>query len=139
MNLFLVLKILFLVQLKKLGYEWLWVGDEFCTERKLYFIDDLIKDGETLATGAKIFTTDDKLLISPACNLSNLFICSSKSMIEKMREYVDFEGFYCTNKTEVIKRAFARAIVTGIDVIYLLDTNICIYIINQKPIQFFKN
>lgn len=88
--------------IKKLGYEWLWVSDEFCTERKLYFIDDLIKDSETLAAGAKIFTADYKLLISPAYGLSNLFICSSKAMIEKMREYVDFEGFYCTDKTKVV-------------------------------------
>jgi hypothetical protein len=29
--------------IKVLGHEWLWVGDEFGTERKLHGIDDLIK------------------------------------------------------------------------------------------------
>ena len=30
-----------LQSIQGLGYEWLWVGDEFCTERKLHWIDDL--------------------------------------------------------------------------------------------------
>lgn len=33
---------------------------------------------------------------------------------------------------------FTRTSATGIDVMYLLDTNICIYIINHKPIQVFE-
>ena len=27
--------------IQNLGYQWLWVGDEFCSERKLWWIDDL--------------------------------------------------------------------------------------------------
>jgi hypothetical protein len=30
-----------LSSIQLLGYEWVWVGDEFGTERKLYWIDDL--------------------------------------------------------------------------------------------------
>lgn len=33
-----------LESIQSLGYEWVWVGDEFCTERKLYWIDDLRQD-----------------------------------------------------------------------------------------------
>src|ERR1700733_12860758 len=34
-----------------LGYEWLWVGDEFCTERKLQWIDDLRNQDRGLTAG----------------------------------------------------------------------------------------
>jgi len=30
-----------LESIQEIGYEWAWVGDEFGTERKLYWIDDL--------------------------------------------------------------------------------------------------
>lgn len=87
---------------KKLGYDWIWVGDEFATERKLYFVDDLIKSNEVLATGAKLFTPDYQLLISTAYGVSSLFICSSKQMIATICQSADLEGFYCTPQTEVV-------------------------------------
>ena len=41
----------------------LWVGDEFCTERKLHWIDDLKEQDKGLTTGRfNVFTPDKKVL-----------------------------------------------------------------------------
>lgn len=87
--------------IKKLGYDWVWLGDEFATERKLYFVDDLIVGDEVVGTGA-IFTPDYQLLIGTIYGVSSLFICSSKQMIEKIRQCADLEGFYCTPQMAVV-------------------------------------
>ena len=47
--------------LQELGYDWVWVGDEFCRERKLYWIDDLLSEDESTIQGyANVFTPDKK-------------------------------------------------------------------------------
>lgn len=88
--------------IKKLGYDWVWVGDEFATERKLHFIDDLILSEQANIGVGTIFTPDYQLLIGSIYGVSSVFICSSKQMIEKIRQFYDFEGFYCTPQTEVV-------------------------------------
>lgn len=86
--------------IKSLGYDWLWVGDEFGTERKLRWIDDLIK-GDELSKPSCIFTPDNRLLVTTHWDSHCSFLCSSKKNIEKILEFDQFEGFYCTENTEV--------------------------------------
>lgn len=85
---------------QSLGYDWVWCGDEFATERKLYFIDDLIQS-DTLMWNGRIFTPDYELLIGAIYNIGSVFICSSRDKIEQMRQAYPFEGFYCTPTTQV--------------------------------------
>lgn len=86
--------------LKHIGYQWLWVGDEFCTERKLHWIDDLMEEDEIPPHGC-VFTHDHHILAATHWDSHCSFLCSSKQTIHKILEFDDFEGFYCTPKTEV--------------------------------------
>jgi hypothetical protein len=91
--------------IKVLGHEWLWVGDEFGTERKLHWIDDLIKNDEIPGHGC-VFTHDHSLLVTTHWDSHCSFLCSSKEIIEKILKVEDFEGFYCTEETEVYWGAY---------------------------------
>ena len=86
--------------IKLLGFEWLWVGDEFGTERKLHWIDDLMSSDEVPSHGC-IFTPDHRILITTHWDSHCSFLCSSRDWIEKILEVDNFEGFYCTENTEV--------------------------------------
>ena len=86
--------------LQAIGQEWLWVGDEFCTERKLTWIEDL-KGCNEAPSHACFFTPDKKVLITTHWDSHFSFLCSSKSTIEQILKYGEFEGFYCTSETEV--------------------------------------
>jgi len=85
-----------------LGYEWAWVGDEFGTERKLYWIDDL-KDQDDGPTSrcrhVNVFTPDKGLLWTTHWDSHFSFICSSQRNIGAIRTL--FEGFFCGPNTEV--------------------------------------
>ncbi|PKF49200.1 DUF2711 family protein [Enterovibrio nigricans] len=85
---------------KKLGYTWLWVGDEFGTERKLHWIGDLVKTDEIPPHGC-IFTHDHKLLVTTHWDSHCSYLCSSREIIEQILESDPFEGFYCTSNTSV--------------------------------------
>ena len=86
--------------IKSLGHGWLWVGDEFGTERKLHWIDDLIVEDEIPCHGC-VFTHDHSLLVTTHWDSHCSFLCSSKEIIEKILSTDDLEGFYCTENTEV--------------------------------------
>jgi hypothetical protein len=86
--------------LKNIGYKWLWVGDEFGTERQLHWIDDLMAKEQIPAHGC-VFTHDHNVLVATHWDSHCSFLCSSKETIEMILEFDDFEGFYCTPKTEV--------------------------------------
>lgn len=86
--------------IKTLGHEWLWVADEFGTERKLTWIDDLIEKDLVSSHGC-VFTHDHSLLITTHWDSHCSFLCSSKDIIEKILSVDNFEGFYCSPKTEV--------------------------------------
>lgn len=86
--------------IQSLGYDWLWVGDEFGTERKLHWIGDLI-DKDVIPSHGCVFTHDHSLLITTHWDSHCSFLCSSKEYIEKILSSGDFEGFYCTPRTEV--------------------------------------
>ncbi len=91
--------------IKHLGHEWLWVGDEFASERKLMWIDDLLEKNEIPSHGC-IFTHDHSLLVTTHWDSHCSFLCSSKETVERILEIDDFEGFYCTEKTEVYWGAY---------------------------------
>lgn len=91
--------------IKSLGYHWLWVGDEFGTERKLHWIDDLIKKDEIPAHGC-VFAHDHSILVTTHWDSHCSFLCSSRDVIEKILAIDNFEGFYCTPNTQVYWGAY---------------------------------
>jgi hypothetical protein len=86
--------------LQHLGHEWVWVGDEFCTKRKLTWIDDL-KKGDEIPCHGCVFTPDKSIMITSHWDSHFSFLCSSKSTILQILDHQDFEGFFCTPETEV--------------------------------------
>ena len=88
--------------IQDLGYQWVWVGDEFCTERKLYWIDDL-KSKDALATNGtcNVFTPDKQLLWTAHWDSHFSFLCSSLHNLELAKLRSEFEGFLCAPSTEV--------------------------------------
>jgi hypothetical protein len=91
-----------LLSLQGLGYEWVWVGDEFGTERKLHWIDDLKgqDDGPTSRhRHVNVFTQDKGLLWTIHWDSHFSFLCSSERNLGAIQER--FEGFFCGPNTEV--------------------------------------
>ncbi len=86
--------------IKHLGHEWLWLGDELCSERKIHWIDDIIKEDIIPCHGC-IFTNNNELLVTTHWDSHCSFLCGSKKDIDKILQFHKFEGFFCTNKTEV--------------------------------------
>ncbi|WP_424237750.1 DUF2711 family protein [Bhargavaea ginsengi] len=85
---------------KKEGYEWLWVGDEFCTERKLEYIDDLIT-GDMMERN-NLFTHDQSLLITTHWDSHFSMICSNdRKRLGRIVQDCNLEGFYCDDRTEI--------------------------------------
>jgi hypothetical protein len=91
-----------LAAIQGLGHSWVWLGDDFCTERKLYWIEDLKgSDRKSAAGRCNIFTPDQSLLWTTHWDSHFSFLCSSKSNLAKILELGRFEGFFCTPSTEV--------------------------------------
>lgn len=86
-----------------LGYEWVWVGDEFGTARKLYWIEDLKgPDADVTARHhCNVFTPDKQLLWTTHWDSHFSFLCSSKRNLDAIQKANQFEGFFCTPLTEV--------------------------------------
>jgi hypothetical protein len=87
--------------IKIIGHEWLWFGDEFCTERKLEYIDDLINDNNMLNQGKNLFTHDNSILIATHWDSHFSLLCSDKYTVEQLVNSCELEGFYCNEKTEI--------------------------------------
>lgn len=85
--------------LQSLGYKWAWLGDEFCTERKLKWIEEL--DIAEIYCHGCIFTPDHKILLVSHWDSHCTFLCSSKGKISQFVQEAELEGFYCTPQTEV--------------------------------------
>lgn len=86
-----------------LGHDWVWVGDEMCTQRKLYWIDDL-KDGieDPLASYCNVFSPDKSLLWTVHWDSHFSFLCSaSESALRDIGVEEKLEGFFCEPETEV--------------------------------------
>lgn len=88
---------------QELGHDWVWVGDEFCTERKLYWIDDL-KAGinDPISGHCNVFAPDKSLLWTVHWDSHFSFLCSSSEMALKSAGVEEkLEGFFCDSETEV--------------------------------------
>ena len=91
-----------LSSIQNLGYDWVWVGDEFGTERKLHWIDDLKKiDSGPTAGHSNVFTPDKAVLWTTHWDSHFSFLCSSKQNLTTVKEAKKFEGFFCDSSTEV--------------------------------------
>ncbi|WMW80917.1 DUF2711 family protein [Undibacterium cyanobacteriorum] len=87
---------------KDLGHQWAWFGDEFCTERKLYWIDELSKAESTPIGGhSNIFSADHSLLWTVHWDSHFSFLCGTRTDLERARVAERVEGFYCAPSTEV--------------------------------------
>lgn len=90
----------FFEAMQRLGYTWLWVGDEFCSERKLWWIDDL-KAADACGGHSNLFTPDQSMLFTTHWDSHFSFVCSSREKLEALMSMKEFEGFYCEPETEV--------------------------------------
>jgi len=86
--------------IQKIGYDSLWVGDEFCTERKLEWIEDL-KGKQAFPCHGNLFTPDHAILITTHWDSHFSFLCSDRSRIDQVLKCYSFEGFFCDPRTEV--------------------------------------
>lgn len=87
---------------QSIGFQWAWVGNEFGTERKLYWIDDL-KAKEISATcgHCNVFSPDKSLLWTTHWDSHFSFVCGSREVLEPLVQSMNFEGFFCGKDTEV--------------------------------------
>lgn len=87
---------------QSLGHQWVWVGDELGTERKLYWIDDLKSDEkETTGGHRNIFTPDKSLLWTTHWDSHFSFLCGSDAHLTSLIHSLNLEGFFCDSETEV--------------------------------------
>ncbi len=86
--------------LQKIGHQWLWLGDEFCSERKLFWIEDL-KQVEEIPSHGCVFTPDKSVLITTHWDSHFSLLCSSKETIDNILDKENFEGFFCSPQTEI--------------------------------------
>ncbi len=90
-----------LSSIQSLGFEWVWIGDEFGTERKLYWIDDLKSQESGPTVGHYVFTSDKALLWTTHWDSHFSFLCSSERNFNAIQDVYHFEGFFCDQATEV--------------------------------------
>lgn len=91
-----------LKSIKKEGYEWIWYGDEFCTKRKLEYIDDLVEDNEAFSVHPiNLFTHDYKILLTTDWDSHFSLLCGDKQTVNNIVESCRLEGFYCNESTEI--------------------------------------
>lgn len=91
-----------LENIKKEGYEWIWYGDEFCTERKLEYIDELVEDYNAFQNHPiNLFTHDHKILLTTHWDSHYSMLCADKNTVNKLVESCNLEGFYCSEHTEI--------------------------------------
>jgi hypothetical protein len=88
--------------IQSLGSEWVWVGDELCTERKLHWIDDLKPaKAETTLTQGSVFTPEKSTLWTVHWDSHFSLFCSTRENVERLSRHPDLEGFICGPATEV--------------------------------------
>lgn len=87
---------------QELGHEWVWIGDEFCTERKLYWIDDLKgKDQDAIRGRCNVFAPNHSLLWTVHWDSHFSLLCASSENLRKAPALGRIEGFFCSEATEV--------------------------------------
>lgn len=79
-----------------------WVGDEFCTERKLCWIDDLEPASAKVALlSGSVFTPDKANLWTVHWDSHFTIFCSSRLNVERLARHPTLEGFVCAPETEI--------------------------------------
>ncbi|MGN1400808.1 MAG: hypothetical protein ACI4XL_04825, partial [Bacillus sp. (in: firmicutes)] len=84
--------------IKIMGHEWIWLGDEFCTVRKLEYMDDLIQDHQLIEQGNNLFTHDNSILITTHWDSHFSMLGSDKCTVEQLVHLCELEGFYCNER-----------------------------------------
>jgi hypothetical protein len=85
---------------KEIGHDWVWVGDEFCTERKLEWTEDVATNGPT-PCHANLFTPDKSILWSSHWDSHFTLLCGSQSDLQRFSDEDLLEGFFCSPQTEI--------------------------------------
>ncbi len=86
--------------LQNLGYESVWLGDEFGTEKTLRPINELYQTEEVPCHGC-LFTPDHSILVTTHWDSHCSLMCSSRDTIQEALRIDPFEGFFCTETTQV--------------------------------------
>ena len=87
---------------QRAGHQWVWVGDEFCSERKLHWIEDLKNESIPTVKGrSNVFSPDKSLLWSVHWDSHFSFLCSSRENLDRLEVASLLEGFFCNAETEV--------------------------------------
>lgn len=87
---------------QELGHEWVWVGDEFCSERKLHWIEDLKTEAEATIRGrCNVFSPDKSVLWTVHWDSHFSLLCSSRANLDRVKVAHRLEGFFCSPRTEV--------------------------------------
>jgi len=87
---------------QELGHKWVWIGDEFCTERKLYWVEDLLTESvQTIRGHCNVFSPDQSLLWTVHWESHFSLICSSRENLDRVNVAGRLEGFLCTPGTEM--------------------------------------
>ncbi|OCA81684.1 hypothetical protein A8F94_22775 [Bacillus sp. FJAT-27225] len=88
--------------IKQEGHEWIWCGDEFGTERKLHYIEDVIEDNNPFGNQrVNLFTHDASILLTTHWDSHFSLLCSDKETVHRIVSLCNLEGFYCTDKTQL--------------------------------------
>lgn len=87
---------------QELGHKWVWVGNEHCSERKLYWIEDLLAEEKPTIQGhCNVFSPDKSLLWTVHWDSHFSFLCSSQENLDRIDVAGRLEGFFCNADTEV--------------------------------------
>ena len=87
---------------QELGHEWVWVGDEFCTERRLHWIEDLKTEMQPTIQGhCNVLSPDKSILWTVHWDSHFSFICSSQENLNRLGIARRLEGFFCNPNTGV--------------------------------------
>jgi Protein of unknown function (DUF2711) len=87
---------------QELGHKWAWVGDDLCTERKLYWIEDLKTQHSAATAGhCNVFAADKSLLYTTHWDSHFSFLCGSQAALSRITQNANFEGFFCGPNTDV--------------------------------------
>ncbi|RWY49343.1 DUF2711 family protein [Mucilaginibacter gilvus] len=88
--------------LLELGHEWVFIGDEFGHERKLQYINDIIRNKvDVNYHHENWYTPQNEILYTTHWDSHFTLLCSDRETTKKILEIRPFEGFYCDADTGV--------------------------------------
>ncbi|EPE63060.1 hypothetical protein L479_00591 [Exiguobacterium sp. S17] len=83
------------------GEEWIWSGDEFCTERHLINIREILAADTWDMNHRTFFGYQHDWLIVPPWDSHFTLFCGSQSWVSEMVERCGLKGFYCDDETTI--------------------------------------